>query len=220
MEVFLLVTAGWVFSVCLHEFGHAIVAFKGGDYSVRDKGYLTLNPLHYAHPFYSLVLPILFLLMGGIGLPGGAVYINHHLLRSKAWRTFCSLAGPFMNLCLILILVIPFWFGVFGREGTTSISYAVAFLVQLQISAVLFNLLPVPPLDGFQAISPWLPQDLTQRLMSQANVLTFILFLLLWYVPAVNQAFWWTVQTTAAALGIEQELALEGWRHFRFWKNL
>jgi len=56
MEVFLFVTVGWVFSVCLHEFGHALVAFRGGDYTVKDKGYLTLNPIRYAHPVYSLVM--------------------------------------------------------------------------------------------------------------------------------------------------------------------
>jgi Zn-dependent protease len=50
MECFFIVTALWVFSVCLHEFGHAYVAYRGGDYTVRDKGYLTLNPLHYTHP--------------------------------------------------------------------------------------------------------------------------------------------------------------------------
>ena len=66
----------WKAQVALHEFGHALVAFWGGDRSVVDKGYLTLNPLKYTHPFLSLVLPMLILVLGGIGLPGGAVYIN------------------------------------------------------------------------------------------------------------------------------------------------
>ena len=83
MECFIVVTVLWVFSVCLHEFGHALVAYYGGDYTVRDKGYLTLNPLHYTHPLYSLLLPVLFMMLGGIGLPGGAVYIERDLLRSR-----------------------------------------------------------------------------------------------------------------------------------------
>src|SRR5271169_6830844 len=112
MEVFLLVTVGWVFSVCLHEFGHALVAYKGGDYTVREKGYLTLNPIRYTDPLYSLVMPLMFLFLGGIGLPGGAVYINDHLLRSKGWRTAVSLAGPAMNALLVLLLCIPFWLGI------------------------------------------------------------------------------------------------------------
>src|SRR5512141_2416484 len=103
MEVFLLVTVAWVFSVCLHEFGHALTAYYGGDYTVKEKGYLTLNPVHYTHPVYSLVMPLVFMLLGGIGLPGGAVYINEHLLRSRGWRAAVSLAGPAMNVALLPI---------------------------------------------------------------------------------------------------------------------
>ena len=69
-------TVLWVFSVCIHEWGHAFVAYHGGDYTVKDKGYLTLNPIHYTHPVTSILLPALFMMMGGIGLPGGAVYID------------------------------------------------------------------------------------------------------------------------------------------------
>jgi Zn-dependent protease len=218
MEVFLLVTAGWVFSVCLHEFGHALVAERGGDYTVREKGYLTLNPIHYAHPVYSLVLPVVFLLAGGIGLPGGAVYINDHLLRSKGWRTGVSLAGPLMNLLLLPVLCAPFWLGLMHSERTQLIACALALLVQLQISAILFNLIPVPPLDGFQAISPWLPGDISHKLMSQASVFTFVLFVTLWYVPMVNGIFWFVVHGGSSLLGIPTEMAWEGWTRFQFWK--
>ena len=90
MEVFLLVTAAWVFSVCLHEFGHALVAFYGGDYTVKEKGYLTLNPIHYTHPVYSLVMPLVFLVLGGMGLPGGAVLeiANNNFSYESTWGTF------------------------------------------------------------------------------------------------------------------------------------
>src|SRR5262249_25868997 len=89
---FFIVTVLWIFSVCLHEFGHAIVAYYGGDTSVREKGYLTFNPLKYTHPVYSLLMPVIFMMLGGIGLPGGAVYINDQALRSRQWRTAVSLA--------------------------------------------------------------------------------------------------------------------------------
>ena len=80
---FIIVLVGWVFSLCLHEFSHALVAYYGGDTTVREKGYLTFNPLKYTHPVYSLLLPLLFLVLGGIGLPGGAVYIETWRLRSR-----------------------------------------------------------------------------------------------------------------------------------------
>lgn len=215
MEVFLLVTAGWVFSVCLHEFGHALVAYYGGDYTVKEKGYLTLNPVHYTHPMASLVFPVVFMLLGGIGLPGGAVYINDHLLRSRNWRAAVSLAGPAMNLVLVLLLCIPFWTGFIDER----FGPALAFLLQLQISAVLFNLLPIPPLDGFQTIAPFLPDDISRRLYENSSVLLWIVFLLMWYVPAAQLAFWGTVSVALNWLGVDPYLALEGWREFQFWRR-
>src|ERR1043166_9038995 len=112
MVCFFTVTILWILSVCLHEFGHAIVAFYGGDTSVREKGYLTLNPLKYTHPVYSLLMPVLFMMIGGIGLPGGAVYIDRSLLRSRVWESAVSLAGPAMNLGLIVVLGLAFRSGV------------------------------------------------------------------------------------------------------------
>ena len=215
MQVFLFVTVGWVFSVCLHEFGHALVAYRGGDYTVREKGYLTLNPVHYTDPFYSLVMPLIFLFLGGIGLPGGAVYINDHLLRSKGWRTAVSLAGPAMNVLLTLLLCVPFWLGIIDlRFGP-----GLAFLIELQISAVLFNLIPVPPLDGFRAISPWLPEEMAERLLQQSNVLIWVLFLAMWYVQPLNQGFWNVVYSGLSVLGISSDLAGMGWHEFQFWRR-
>lgn len=215
MEVFLLVIVGWVFSVCLHEFGHALVAYYGGDYTVKDKGYLTLNPVHYTHPVYSLLMPIVFMLLGGIGLPGGAVYINDHLLRSRTWRAAVSLAGPAMNLLLVLVLCLPFWTGIVDSRFAP----ALAFLLQLEISAILFNLLPIPPLDGFHAVAPWLPEDITQKLQEHSNTILWIVFLVMWYVPAANLLFWGVVGAALSHLGIDPYLASEGWREFQFWKR-
>ena len=90
---FIIVVVGWVLSLCLHEFSHAIVAYYGGDTSVKEKGYLTFNPLKYTHPFFSFVIPVVILLMGGIGLPGGAVFINRGAIRTRWWETGMSLAA-------------------------------------------------------------------------------------------------------------------------------
>ena len=218
METFLLVTVGWVFSVCLHEFGHAFVAYRGGDHTVVDKGYLTLNPIHYTHPLYSLILPVVFLLLGGIGLPGGAVYINEHLLRSKQWRTATSLGGPAMNLVLILILCLPFWTRLLPAYPTP-LACALAFLLQLQVCAVLFNLLPVPPLDGFQALAPWLPRQLSAFMYQHANIWFWVVLAVMWYVPAANRAFWTVVHLTSLLLGIDPALAILGWERFQFWHH-
>src|SRR5512143_3113152 len=151
---FLIVLVGWIFSLCLHEFSHALLAYYGGDTTVREKGYLTFNPLKYTHPVYSLVLPLLFLVMGGIGLPGGAVYIETWRLRSRRWVSAVSLAGPTANFLLAILLGVVLRFAPPGAGG---IWPGLAFLAFLQISAVVLNLIPLPPFDGFGAIEPYLP---------------------------------------------------------------
>lgn len=218
MVCFLTVTVFWVFSVCLHEFGHAIVAYRGGDTTVAEKGYLTLNPLYYTHPIYSLLLPVAFLLLGGIGLPGGAVYINHHLLRSRRWETGVSLAGPAMNIILALILMVPLRMGWVENSTDNMAAISLAFLILLQFSAALLCLLPVPPMDGFQAIAPWLNERTRFKLMSQSNVFLLGLFLALWYVPAFNRAFWGIIFGATSLLGVDPQLAAAGWREYQFWR--
>jgi Zn-dependent protease len=204
--------------VCLHEFAHAWVAYKGGDYTVREKGYLTFNPLKYTDPYFSILLPILFLVIGGIGLPGGAVYINRSLLRSRGRETAVSLAGPAANLLLVLIIGALFKFGIVKPDPSSLTAVSLAFLLHLQISAIILNLLPLPPLDGFGAIAPWLSESARQRGYANASVALFVLFIALSFVPTVNQAFWSVVYHIDDFFGIDRDLVRAGWRTFpRLW---
>jgi Zn-dependent protease len=217
MECFFIVMVGWVFSVCLHEFAHAWVAYKGGDYTVREKGYLTFNPLKYTDPYFSILLPILFLVIGGIGLPGGAVYIDRSLLRSRGRDTAVSLAGPAANLLLVLIIGALFKFGIVKPDPSSLAAVSLGFLLHLQISAIILNLLPLPPLDGFGAIAPWLSESARQRGYANATVALFVLFIALSFVPTVNHAFWSAVFRIDELFGIDRDLIRVGWRTFRFW---
>lgn len=234
---FIFVLVGWVFSVTLHEFAHALVAYWGGDYTVKDKGYLSFNPLKYTHPMLSIGLPLLFLAMGGIGLPGGAVYIERHRLRSKWWGAAVSAAGPAANLLLALLLALPFivglvdttlieftlWLGHSPESGSiwenTSLWSAVAFLIMLQVTAVCFNLLPVPPLDGFGVIEPLLDARTRWQLLQIGSYGLFLVFLALWFIPPVANGFWEMIFDLTRALQIPDELVREGFRSFMFWRN-
>ena len=211
---FIIVLVGWVFSLCLHEFSHALVAYYGGDTTVREKGYLTFNPLKYTHPVYSLLLPLLFLMLGGIGLPGGAVYIETWRLRSPAWRTAVSLAGPAANLLLAILLGLILRFGPVTTGG---IWPGLGFLAFLQVSALVLNLIPLPPFDGFGAIEPYLPVELRTSLMQTRGMLSFAVFFLLWYVPFINDAFWGLVISIANLAGVPLQLVQLGLRGFQFW---
>ena len=182
---------GWVMSVTLHEFAHGLAAHLGGDYTIRERGGLTLNPLQYVDPLMSIVLPIVFLLMGGIPLPGGATFVRRDLLRSRGWETMVSAAGPLMNLILFGLLCIPLlpsvgWIdaGSMFREWTTAQKF-VAALCHLQLLSVILNLIPVPPLDGFGMISPYLNPELRERVTTPplSSMLFMGYFLLLWQAP-------------------------------------
>jgi Zn-dependent protease len=169
--VFVFVLAGWVLSVCLHEFAHAYAAYRAGDRSVEAAGYLTLNPFKYAHPVLSILLPLVFIVSGGIGLPGGAVYLHPRTFRSKASRSIAAASGPAVNLVLGVVCI---WFAknnetdvlshlnyLFAPSGSGDIGHArfwcaVAFLGLLQMTAAVLNLLPVPGLDGWAIIEPYL----------------------------------------------------------------
>jgi Zn-dependent protease len=213
---FLVVIVGWIFSLCLHEFSHALVAYYGGDTSVREKGYLTFNPLKYTHPVYSILLPMIFLLLGGIGLPGGAVYIETWRLRSKRWESAVSLAGPASNLVLAVILSIVLHF-VPVSSGV--IWPGLAFLALLQVMAAVLNLIPVPPFDGYGVIAPFLERDLRYRIAQAGNILMLVVFFLLWYVPFVNQFFWNAIYWISGKLQIPLQLAITGLSQFQFWRK-
>jgi Zn-dependent protease len=111
VDIIVFVVAGWLVSLSLHEYAHALYAYQRGDRSTADRGYLTLNLLKYTHPILSIALPVAFLLIGGIGLPGGAVWIDRHALRGgKVVQSLVSLVGPLTNVAFAIAFAIPWWF--------------------------------------------------------------------------------------------------------------
>jgi len=215
----IFVTSGWITSLCIHEFGHAVVAYLGGDRSVRASGYLTLNPLLYTNLLMSVILPVVFLLLGGIGLPGGAVYIDHSALRSRTWDSLVSVAGPAGNALCALLIAIPFLVpGHFGWITPTNVGFfaALAFLGFIEVVAVLLNLLPVPGLDGFGILRPWLPFSL-QVLSTRFSQIGIIgVFIVLWNVAPARDAFFSAALTLSGRLGIDELLIIAGQLSMRF----
>lgn len=210
---FIFVAAFWVVTLCLHEFAHALVAYRNGDESVVYRGYLTLDPLRYTHVVFSIVLPLIFLLLGGIGLPGGAVFIDRSALRTRFSRSAVSAAGPLTNLAVAVVLAIVLAFRTDQRDFWA----ALAFLLFLQVTAALLNILPVPGMDGFGIIEPYLPRSV---LASAARIAPFALlglFVLLW-IPAVNAAFFEGVLGITRLLGIPPILVGRGYDLFQFWR--
>jgi Zn-dependent protease len=204
------IVIGWIMSVVLHEFAHGIVAYWGGDYTIRERGGLTLNPLNYIDPVMSLLLPLIFLAMGGIPLPGGSTFVRRDLLRNKAWSTAVSLAGPAMNFLLFLgfcVLLHPRvgWIDPMLPVGDwTTAQKFVGAMAFLQLFAVLLNLVPVPPLDGFQAIAPYLPEETVYSLTTPPWSTTILIgfFLVVTRYPPFSMAIFQIIFRTLIALGI------------------
>ncbi len=212
LAVAILILLGWIASVCLHEFGHAILAYWGGDQTVKDKGYLTLNPLKYSDIAYSLIYPLVFLMLGGIALPGAAVYINTSLLRSRVWQSAVAAAGPVMTGLLAVLLALPFRLGLASEHWFWS---ALACLTSLQVVALCFNLLPMPSLDGFGVLEPWLPHSWQPFLQPWRRYGFWVLIVILWTVPAAQHFFWGLVGIISGELGIPSNLMATGYALFR-----
>jgi Zn-dependent protease len=218
LSAFIFVIGGWVVTLCLHEFGHALVAYWGGDRTVVGKGYLTLNPLKYMHPVFSILFPILFLVLGGIGLPGGAVYIRRDLIRSQHMRALMSAAGILINLAMLLVMCVPIWLGWVDLVNHMHFWAVYHFLLFILGTSILFNLLPIPPLDGFGIITPYLPDPVLQMIAPLARFGNLILFFLIFYNDAFRNWFWGTVMSSIFQLGIDQSLIWMGLDLFMFWR--
>jgi Zn-dependent protease len=134
------------------RFAHGFVAYLGGDYTIKERGGLTLNPLQYIDPLTSLVLPVVFLLMGAMPLAGGVTYVRRDLLRSRKWDFAVSAAGPAMNFILFILLSLPFHPALRWIDPSVPVSdykpwqIFCAGMAQVQMLAVVMNLLPLPPL--------------------------------------------------------------------------
>lgn len=217
---FAFVLAAWMLSVALHEFGHALAGYLFGDTTVVDKGYLTFDPTRYTDVGVSLILPLIALALGGIGFPGGAVYIRNDLIPTRLGRSLTSLAGPAMT-ALVLALIGAVFFAVRQGYATLPIPFliALAFLGFLQASALVLNLLPIPGLDGFGVISPYLPAQLRARANQLGGAAFLLLFLALFFLPGANGAFFGQVARLAAFAGIPPGAAMAGFSQFRFWQG-
>ena len=213
--VFIFVIGGWLVSLCLHEFGHAYTAWRFGDQDAEARGYLTLNPLKYSHPLLSLGLPLLFIALGGIGLPGGAVYLRTGFMTPRQ-RTLVNLAGPFANFVLAIVLL-----GAarlfFGPEHAVFWA-GVAFLGFLQVTALVLNLLPIPGLDGYAALEPHLSPS-TRRALEPVRQWGFMILLVLLIAPGLNRWFFSGVFWLFSLSGVTPDLAMFGGYLTRFWSD-
>ena len=214
---FLFVMVGWVVALAVHEFGHAWIAWKAGDHTVEARGYLSFDPAQYANMGASVVIPVIVLAFGGIALPGGAVYLRPDLMRTPLWRSAASLAGPGGTLLVLMAL----GGALIAAEmvgWSSPVLPAVALLALFQAMALVFNLLPVPGLDGYGVIRPFLPVRIQQRLAPIEPVAILVLIVAVFFVPFMSDILWASALSITDLLGIDINKVRDGYVAFHFWK--
>ncbi len=182
----IIVLAILLFSAILHEVAHGFVAERLGDPTARLAGRLTLNPKAHIDPLMSILLPLILMISGSPIILGAAkpVPIDPFNLRDgRKDLGLVSLAGPLTNIVLailasFLIKIIPF-LGFIPFELSSFIYFILAQMVHLNLLLGIFNLIPIPPLDGSKIISLLLPHKLANSYLSLGSLGFFIILLLL-----------------------------------------
>lgn len=214
---FVFVMSGWMLAVGVHEYGHALVAYMAGDWTVKGKGYLSMDPRKYADLQTTVIFPLIALALGGIGFPGGAVYLREDMMRSRLWRSAASLAGPLGTLVVMLVLagLLKAFPPPAAQAGLTN---AIAFLAFLQATALVLNLIPAPGFDGYGAIRPFLPAGIRAAVRRFEPLAPLLLLAAIFFIPEVSAAFFAAAFLLTEMSGLSQDSILLGLHAFQFWK--
>jgi Zn-dependent protease len=228
--VFVFVFGLYFIVLCLHEFGHALMAHRGGDGSIAGRGYLDLNPMRYVNPVLSLLLPAIYLIIGALPLPGGAVQVNRAAIRTKRGASLVSAAGPLMNIVaagISMALVAAFaptssYYGpsFIDPNGSHAFFWAgLAFFAYIQVAVAILNLIPVPGLDGYGIIEPYLRYETKRSLEPIRPYGILIVLLLLFALPPVRDGFSDVVGDILTAGGQPANAHGQGQSLFQFWRS-
>lgn len=171
-------------SMTIHEAMHAFMGYFLGDNTAKIEGRLTLNPLKHIDPFMTILLPLTMALLGG-PVFGGAkpVPFNPNRVRYGEWgAAMVALAGPLTNFFIaFLAFGIGALMGVVSNGGLVASSFlgsVIAMTVSVNLGFFVFNMLPVPPLDGSRLLYALAPES-ARRLMEQIEQYgTLVVFLL------------------------------------------
>ena len=194
----LLSAPGVLISITFHEFAHGYAAYKLGDDTAKNQGRLSLNPLAHLDPIGTLML-----LVAGFGW-GKPVEVNPRNYTRKIsmekGEAIVSLAGPLMNFVLAIIFTLIYC-AIYKFASTSFLVSTIGGIIMLLISSTIsiniglgiFNLIPLPPLDGSKIIMPFLPYKAKEFFVNNEQIF-YIVFVLLWITglagtiitPAIN----------------------------------
>jgi Zn-dependent protease len=200
-----------ILAVTLHEAAHGFVALHFGDDTAKRAGRLTLNPFNHIDPFGTIVLPLLLILANTGFVFGYAkpVPVNFGVLKNPRWNMiWVAAAGPAMNLTLAVasaLLLIEAT--TLEPETAALVGNMLRFSIQLNLVLAIFNMLPLPPLDGSKVLAAFLPGALARPYLNFGRYGMTVLLLLLVALPLLSartgfglDLFGWLVQRPADSL--------------------
>ncbi len=205
MTDIIITLAVLLFSAIVHEVSHGLMAEKLGDDTAREEGRITLNPIPHIDPFGSILLPALLLLAHSPIVFGAAkpVPVNFNNLRNpKSGMALVSLAGPLANFLLAILFVLLLKLGAqFGF--LTEISAKVLYTgVLLNLVLGVFNLIPIPPLDGSKILAS-LGSDNFMRTILSYERYGFILVIIFLYLGVLDRILVPLIEIFGKIFGIQ-----------------
>ena len=179
----LIVFAIILFSMVLHEMAHAYTAFFLGDTTAKEEGRLSVNPLKHVDPFLSIIIPLLLFILGG-PIFGGAKPVpiaQKKLKGGECGMALVAFAGPFTNFLIAFLgFLIGYYSGLINSGGYIGLFFKQ--LVLANLGFMIFNLIPIPPLDGSRILYAIAPDVIRDFLTKIENNLGVFLILVLIYI--------------------------------------
>ncbi len=179
VAIVLLIVVG---SVILHELSHGIVACWLGDRTAKDAGRLTFNPLKHIDPFMSILIPVvLYILRAPVFGGAKPVPINTRNLKWREWgMALVALAGPATNFLIALLsFLIGHFTGFLYGAGGEVVNFIFTELVFINLGFMLFNLIPIPPLDGSRILYAIAPDGFRSIMMQIERYGIFIVYIMI-----------------------------------------
>ena len=161
--------------ITLHELSHGLVAYRLGDTTARDAGRLTLNPVRHID-WMGLIMMVAFRFGWAKPVP-----VNMYRFRNpKRGMALTALAGPVSNVIIAIVFLFLYGMLFLPLQGSGVLLETVYLTAYLSLSLALFNLIPIPPLDGSKILFSFLPKDRYYRLMRYERYGMLLLLVLLW----------------------------------------